>query len=328
MANIRAANYKLNKQRWKGVSAAGVEFVQNLLIIDVGQRMTPKQALRHPWIRSLEGVPSSSSGVKGATGSLLKPACRLDDDVLQGMFAYAHASHFKKAVLSMMAWQLTEDDRNQVRDIFFEMDVEKQGHVSFKSFHAKLKADFPQIETDEIQQLFQGIDINNDARISYSDLLGAMLQYRIGVSEQLLRQTFNHFDADNTGYITLNNLKHLIGKHFGHETNVPVEMIMAEVTGSAKGKISYIEFLEYLTAVDAEADGLAGLPDYSYVNPYMQALDDGGSSTRSGGIPPSNPSAGSTSSNPYIKSHSMPASGRQTPTSTDVGQPQARGHRS
>jgi hypothetical protein len=43
----------LNKQRWKNVSAAGVEFVQNLLIIDVGQRMSAKQALNHPWIRSL-----------------------------------------------------------------------------------------------------------------------------------------------------------------------------------------------------------------------------------------------------------------------------------
>lgn len=105
------------------------------------------------------------------------------------------------------------------------------------------------------------------------------------------------------------------------------------MTGSAKGKISYIEFLEYLTAVDAEADGLAGLPDYSYVNPYIQAVDDGVSSTRSGGagtggIPSSNPSAGSN--NPYIKSHSMPASGQRTPTSTDGGAAagQAREHRS
>lgn len=57
-----------------------------------------------------------------------------------------------------------------------------------------------------------------------------MLQYRIGVSEQLLRQTFNHFDQDNSGYITVTNLRGLMGRHFGHESKVTVEDIMREVS--------------------------------------------------------------------------------------------------
>lgn len=72
----------------------------------------------------------------------------------------------------MMAWQLSQEEREQVRDIFFELDVGKLGYVSFQAFHAKVKQDFPSIESEEIDAWFRGIDIDNDSRIYYSDLLG------------------------------------------------------------------------------------------------------------------------------------------------------------
>lgn len=53
------------------------------------------------------------------------------------------------------------------------------------------------------------------------------------------------------GLFLCNNLKLILGKKF---ENVSVEKVMKEVTGKTNGKISYAEFLDYLTSEDHSDD--------------------------------------------------------------------------
>ena len=50
---IRNADYSFPSQYWSHVSTPCRDFVEKLLVTDPEERMTPDQALGHPWIRDI-----------------------------------------------------------------------------------------------------------------------------------------------------------------------------------------------------------------------------------------------------------------------------------
>merc|ERR1719181_2288994 len=85
----------------------------------------------------------------------------------------------------------------------------------------------------------------------YSDFLAAMLTSRIAQNEAHIRAAFNRLDKDSSGYITLDNLKQVLGdSHNGED----VEKLLKEADFSGDGQISYEEFLMYLEGGAATED--------------------------------------------------------------------------
>ena len=113
--------------------------------------------------------------------------------------AFAAASHFKRAVLSSMAWGLTQRERLEVRDLFLSIDQDGSGYIDFAEFNQLISDHYPHVKNEEVQRLFKALDQNRDEKIYYSDFLASMLQFRVSVHETLLRHTFNRFDKDGSG---------------------------------------------------------------------------------------------------------------------------------
>lgn len=100
------------------------------------------------------------------------------------------------------------------------------------------------------KMLFLALDPNHHNEIHYSEFLAAMVSSRIQMHDDLLHATFKHFDADDTGFITKQNLKDVLGESFRPEE---VEA-MAQDVGGDDGKISYEEFIAYLRGGNASTD--------------------------------------------------------------------------
>ena len=58
--------------------------------------------------------------------------------------------------------------------------------------------------------------------------------------EKYVRETFQRFDIDNTGYISLDNLRDVLGDEYH---GIEVEKILDEVDYKHNGKIDYEEFM-------------------------------------------------------------------------------------
>merc|ERR1712224_2650 len=58
---------------------------------------------------------------------------------------------------------------------------------------------------------------------------------------------FHRFDVDESGFVTLDNLRTVLGDKFEGES---VEQLLGEADTSGDGQISYEDFLEYLQAHD------------------------------------------------------------------------------
>lgn len=58
----------------------------------------------------------------------------------------------------------------------------------------------------ELDEIFRKIDFNQDNEINYSEFLAACLNKDKVVTVSNLEFAFHHFDVDNSGFITAQNL--------------------------------------------------------------------------------------------------------------------------
>merc|ERR1719409_2448226 len=144
--------------------------------------------------------------------------------------------------MSLMAWSLSQEERAQVRDAFIEMDVNRTGTISLKEFRDTLVQRF-KVEDEHVKSIFAALDTSNDEEIHYTEFLAAMVSTRIAMHDELLASTFRRFDVDNTGYITVENLKTVLGDGFGDKE---AESLIAEADQVGDGRLSYEEFIAYL----------------------------------------------------------------------------------
>eukprot|EP00929_Paragymnodinium_shiwhaense_P097329 TRINITY_DN59055_c0_g1_i2.p1 TRINITY_DN59055_c0_g1~~TRINITY_DN59055_c0_g1_i2.p1 ORF type:complete len:555 (+),score=146.07 TRINITY_DN59055_c0_g1_i2:122-1786(+) len=232
--DIKKANYLVKKDKWETVSAVATDFVKGLLVVDPAQRMTPSKALEHDFVKEQHRMSHRESAV--------------DTTVVEALANFGQASAFRRACMNVMAWSLTVEERQKVRDAFLELDVDRTGVIKLWEFKQALDKHF-HLSDDQAKAAFAALDTGHTDEIHYSEFLAAMCSTRIALHEDLLRNTFKRFDTDNSGYITAQNLRDVLGQSFEGKQ---VESLLKEVDFNTDGKISYDEFLDYLRHPEAD----------------------------------------------------------------------------
>lgn len=226
-ANIAKGHYRLKPERWKNVSETGVAFVKNLLQVDPAKRLSAQEALEHTWIANRHRSEKSAE---------------VDDGVVNALREFGQASKFRRCCMEMMAWSLSNEERAKVRDYFIAMDKNQHGTITIGELRQVMVDKF-HIPDQETRQIFDALDTNHDDEIHYTDFLAAMVSTRIALHDDLLRMAFKKFDVDNSGYITVANLREVLGENFEGEQ---VEDLMKEADLLNDQRISYPEFVAYV----------------------------------------------------------------------------------
>lgn len=227
--SILGGRVNWRQDKWRNVGSQGCDFVKALLVTDPLVRLTAEQALQHEFITMYEVVAADS-------------ASHFDNSMAEALCEFAKASQFRKACMSMMAWSLTNEERAQVREAFMEVDTSKQGTITLLELKNVLTTRFT-LTDEAIKPIFAALDTSCDETIHYSEFLAAMVSTRIALHDDLLMTTFRRFDVDSSGFITIDNLREVLGKtHSGQE----LEDLLKEADMSEDGQISYDEFITYL----------------------------------------------------------------------------------
>lgn len=242
LAKIRAGKPHWS-QRFKALSGGAQNLVQGLLVADPATRLGAKQALEHPFVRAKS----------------CKEERFLDLGILKSLRKFARASAFRRALLSTVALSLSNEDRNLLHEQFLAMDRENRGTITLLEMKAVLEENF-HVDSAEAEALFSCLDTDNDDEIEYSEFLAAALIGRVRVHEDLLRKTFGRFDKTESGTITSDNLRSVLGEHFdGSE----MEELIREADRSGHGQIDYDEFLAYFY----QSDAVDGKTNFSVLPP-------------------------------------------------------------
>lgn len=228
-------------QRFLALSPQAKDFVQKLFV-DAPNRLSAKEALEHPFLRT----------------QTVKEERLLESGILRSLRKFARASAFRRALLSIVALSLSNEDRNMLHEQFLAMDRQKRGTITMLEMKSVLEEHF-HVDGAEAEALFSCLDTDNDDEIEYSEFLAAALIGRVQVHEDLLRKTFGRFDKSESGTITAENLRCVLGEHFGAKE---MEDLIHEADQSGHGQIDYDEFLAYFYRSDTD-----GLTHYSVLPP-------------------------------------------------------------
>eukprot|EP00475_Leptophrys_vorax_P000396 TRINITY_DN10220_c0_g1_i1.p1 TRINITY_DN10220_c0_g1~~TRINITY_DN10220_c0_g1_i1.p1 ORF type:complete len:346 (-),score=16.72 TRINITY_DN10220_c0_g1_i1:147-1148(-) len=212
---------------WPSISQHAKDLVSWMLQPDPSKRPTAHQALCHPWL---------SQGV--AHVEPLPPV------VLSRLKQFTSMVKMKRVAMKVIAESLREEEIRGLREMFQVMDTDHSGTITVEELRAGLKKFGAQLTDNEIMRLMTETDIDQSGEIEYGEFLAATLHLsKIDQQENLLR-AFAYFDADGSGFITLDELQKACKEL--KMSAAELEAMMHEVDENKDGKIDYQEFVQMM----------------------------------------------------------------------------------
>ncbi|VVA93759.1 unnamed protein product [Arabis nemorensis] len=201
---------------WPSISESAKDLVRNMLKSDPKKRFTAAQVLEHPWIR--EGGEASD-----------KP---IDSAVLSRMKQLRAMNKLKKLALKEL---------KGLKTMFANMDTDKSGTITYDELKTGLEKLGSRLTETEVKQLLEDADVDGNGTIDYIEFISAtMNRYRVEREENLFK-AFQHFDRDNSGSITRQELETAM-KEYNMGDDAMIKEIIAEVDADNDGSINYQEF--------------------------------------------------------------------------------------
>ncbi|KFG99366.1 calcium-dependent protein kinase CDPK4 [Toxoplasma gondii VAND] len=229
LIKIRRCKYNMDGPRWRGISEQAKHFIASLLRRNPEERPSAEEALKHPWLVAAEKEALADT--------------EIDVSVLKSMQRFAACSAIKRASLALIAMSMNAQQLDDLERLFRKIDIDNSGCIKMDRMVAVLVT-FLDVPRDEALRIFQRIDQTRAEEINYSEFLAATLQTRIALNQQLIREAFERFDVDNSGHISLENLRYVLGDSYD---SLSVEEILRQCDRKQNGVIEFDEFMLALT---------------------------------------------------------------------------------
>ena len=228
---IKSAEVTFEGPRWVGISQEAKDFVLYLLTRDPKQRPTAMEAMSHRWLKTMLGGFSQDSAVS-----------EIEIDVLHNIRTFSRQNAMRRAALGLIAMSMGMSDVEHVEEEFRKLDKNKIGTIKLEELTEVLKRRLHMSEA-EARLIFNRLDQTGDREIHYTEFVAAALQAKLLFNEKYIKEAFQKFDVDNTGLISEDDLRRVIGDEYKGEN---VKEILRQVDYKNNGYIDYDEFVKAL----------------------------------------------------------------------------------
>ncbi|XP_005386820.1 PREDICTED: centrin-4-like isoform X2 [Chinchilla lanigera] len=157
---------------------------------------------------------------------------------------YTSLDQWKKKAAKI---ELNETQKQKIKEAFALFDTDGSGTIDVKELKIAMQALGFEPKKEEIEQMIAEIDQEGVGTINFENFLAIM---SIKMSEQdekeEILKAFKLFDDDNTGSITLNNIKR-VAKELGENlTDNELQEMLSEADSDGDGAINEEEFLRIM----------------------------------------------------------------------------------
>ncbi|PIM98701.1 Ca2+/calmodulin-dependent protein kinase, EF-Hand protein superfamily [Handroanthus impetiginosus] len=211
---------------WPSISSSAKDLVKKMLQIHPKERLTVVEILNHPWMRE-DGDTSDEP---------------LDIAVLTRMKQFCAMNKLKKVALKVIAENLSEEEIIGLKEMFKSMDTDNSGTITFDELKAGLSNFGTKVSEPEVMQLMEAADVDGNGTIDYIEFITATMHMNRMERENRLYKAFEYFDKDKSGYITIEELEHVL-KEYNMVDAKAIKEILAEVDTDHDGNINYDEFV-------------------------------------------------------------------------------------
>lgn len=228
---VKIGQFTFKNNRWKDVSTQAKDFICRLLVMNPDERFGAEQALKHPWIVGSELADSDAA-------KLPEHDEPVDQHLVQHLKHYRSFNRLKKAALMAIAFGMSENEIDGLKQAFVAFDTQQNGTVSLAEFRQVMMRT-GQLSENEIETLFADLDLDGSGLIKYSEFLAAAVSESICMQEDKIVEAFNRLDTDHSGFISKQNLREILGNEFD---DAALDRLIADADFLKDGKINLDEF--------------------------------------------------------------------------------------
>ena len=141
----------------------------------------------------------------------------------------------------------TQEERMQmINEVFDNFDKGKGGYIDSRELASVLRALGRGKDQKEIDEFMEKVDKNKNGRIERQEFMDAMNEmYSVPqTTVEEVVEAFKIFDKDNSGKISLDEMKTILLKFTDDFNEEEVEEIFHLIDTDNSGEISYAEFAE------------------------------------------------------------------------------------
>ena len=227
-AKVKTGKYKMTGESWATISDDAKGLIKQMLTYDYKERVTAREALQDPWFKN---APSQ------------KLAAKVMRDSLENLRTFNASQKLQQATLSMMVQNMiSKEETARLQAVFKELDENGDGKLQYdevlKGYTAYFGEDVAQLE---VKRLFELADIDHSGEIDFSEFILATVNRNSLMQEEKLRQAFRFYDKDDSGSISTDEIKSVLGVGKKISEEVWAEVVR-EVDANGDGEVDFSEF--------------------------------------------------------------------------------------
>ena len=199
---VKTGVYDTKSPFFTRLSTEAKDLIQKLLQTDTKKRLSALEALQHKWFKN----PAYRAKEKI---NIISPSmARL---LLSNLKSYHGANVLRCAVIAYLVHRNTNIEQcNEASKLFNEIDANGDGKIEKHELIDGLMNYWrlPKSEVvEEVETIFENIDNDHNGYIEYEEFIRAAIDQSFYLTNTNLRFAFNYFDRDNSGKLTIDEVK-------------------------------------------------------------------------------------------------------------------------
>ncbi|XP_002733157.1 calmodulin-like isoform X2 [Saccoglossus kowalevskii] len=144
---------------------------------------------------------------------------------------------------------LTEEQLSELKEAFSLFDIDGDGTINAKELGTVLRS-LGQNPTDkEVEEMIEEVDVDGSGSIEFPEFLMMMAgKFNETTTDKDLNDAFKIFDTENTGFISVDELKHLMTTMGERLSEEEMDEMVADANADSEGKVNYEEFVKLITS--------------------------------------------------------------------------------
>ena len=142
----------------------------------------------------------------------------------------------------MVQNMVTKDETNRLQQVFQQLDTNKDGKLQYEELLAGYENYYGKdMAKDEVDRIFELVDVDHSNEIDFSEFVTATANRGNLLQEDKLKQAFSYYDKDNSGSISVDEIRGVlgVGQHISDEV---WKQVVLEVDENGDGEVSFDEF--------------------------------------------------------------------------------------